>query len=60
MPAFEILTELRLRILIGLVVGSLIVTTIGVYIRVRTRSLMRGLIGRKYGYSLYRGAAYPK
>ena len=60
MPAFEILIELNLRILIGLVIGSLIITITGVRIRVYTRSLIRGLIGRKYGYSLYRGAAYPK
>jgi len=60
MPAFKILTELRLRILTGLVIGSLTVTTIRVYIGVRTRSLIRGLIGRKHNYSLYRGAAYPK
>src|SRR6267378_2913585 len=60
MPAFKIPTELKLRILTGLVIGSLIVTTTGVRIGVHTRSLMRGLIGRKHGYSLYRGAAYPK
>jgi hypothetical protein len=60
MPTFKILMELNLRILTGLVIGSLIVITTGVYIRVRTRSLIRGLIGRKYGYSLYRRAAYPK
>jgi hypothetical protein len=59
-PTFKILIELKLRILIGLVIGSLIITTTRVRIRVRTRSLIRGLIGRKYGYSLYRGAAYPK
>ena len=60
MPAFKILTELKLRILIGLVIGSLIITTTKVYIRVHTRSLIRGLIGRKHGYSLYYRAAYPK
>jgi hypothetical protein len=60
MPIFKILIELKLRILIGLVIGSLIITTTRVYIRVRTHSLIRGLIGRKYGYSLYCGAAYPK
>jgi len=60
MPAFKILTELKLRILIGLVIGSLIITTTRVYIGVRTRSLIRGLISKKYGYNLYRGAAYPK
>jgi len=60
MPAFKTLTELRLRILIGLVIGSLIVIIIRVYIRVHTRSLIRGLISRKYNYSLYYRAAYPK
>jgi len=60
MPAFKIPTELKLRILTGLVIGSLIITITGVYIRVRTRSLIRGLIGRKYSYSLYCRAAYPK
>ena len=35
-------------------------TTTRVRIGVRTRSLIRGLIGRKYGYSLYYRAAYPK
>ena len=59
-PAFKILIELNLRILTGLVIGSLIITTTRVYIRVRTQSLIRGLISRKYGYSLYRRAAYPK
>ena len=59
-PVFKTLIELRLRILIGLVIGSLIITTIGVYIRVRTRSLIRGLISRKYGYSLYCRATCPK
>jgi len=58
MPAFKILTELKLRILIGLVIGSLIITITKIRIRVRTRSLIRGLISRKYG--LYRRAAYPK
>ena len=59
-PIFKILTELKLRILIGLVIGSLIITTIGVHIRVYTRSLIRGFISRKYSYSLYYRAAYPK
>ena len=59
-PAFKILIELNLRILTGLVIGSLIITTTRVRIGVYTRSLIRGLISRKYGYSLYRGAAYPK
>jgi hypothetical protein len=60
MPAFKILIELKLRILTDLVIGSLIITTTRVYIRVRTRSLIRVLISRKHGYSLYHGAAYPK
>jgi len=60
MPAFKILMELKLRILTGLVIGSLIITTTRVCIRVRTRSLIKGLISRKYSYSLYYGAAYPK
>jgi len=60
MPAFKILIELKLRILIGLVIGSLIITTTRVYIGVYTRSLIRGLIDRKYSYSLYRRAACPK
>ena len=60
MPAFEILMELKLRILIGLVIGSLIMTTTGVRIGVRTRSLIKGLINRKYGYSLYYKATYSK
>ena len=60
MPAFKTLIELRLRILTGLVIGSLIITIIRVYIRVHTRSLIRGLIGRKYNYSLYHRATYPK
>jgi hypothetical protein len=56
----KILTELKLRILIGLVIGSLIITITRVYIIVYTRSLIIGLISGKYGYSLYRRAAYPK
>ena len=60
MPAFKILIELKLKILTGLVIGSLIITTTRVRIRVRTRSLIKGLIGRKYGYSLYCKAAYFK
>jgi len=59
-PAFKILIELKLRILTGLVIGSLIITITKVHIGVRTRSLIRGLIGRKHGYSLYHRAAYPK
>ena len=59
-PIFKILIELKLRILTDLVIGSLIVTMTRVYIGVYTRSLIRGLIGRKYSYSLYYGAAYPK
>ena len=60
MPAFKILIKLKLRILTGLVIKSLIVTMTGVYIKVYTCSLIRGLIGRKYGYSLYYRAAYFK
>jgi hypothetical protein len=60
MPAFKIPTELKLRILTGLVIKNLIITITKVYIGVRTRSLIKGLISRKYGYSLYRKAAYPK
>jgi hypothetical protein len=60
MPIFKIPTELKLRILIGLVIGSLVITTTRVYIRVYTYSLIRGLISRKYSYSLYCRAAYPK
>ena len=59
-PTFKILIKLKLRILIGLVIGSLIITITRVYIRVRTYSLIRGLISRKYSYSLYYRAAYPK
>jgi len=60
MPIFKIPTELKLRILIGLVIKSLIITTTGVHIKVYIHSLIRGLIGRKHGYSLYHKAAYPK
>ena len=60
MPTFKILIELNLRILTGLVIGSLIITMTRVYIRVYTQSLIRGLISRKHGYSLYCRAAYPK
>jgi hypothetical protein len=60
MPTLKIPMELKLRILTGLVIGSLIITTTKVYIRVYTRSLIRGLIDRKYNYSLYYRAAYPK
>ena len=60
MPIFKILIELKLRILIGLVIGSLIITTTRVRIRVYICSLIRGLISRKYSYSLYYRAAYPK
>ena len=52
--------ELKLRILIGLVIGSLIITITRVRIRVHTYSLIKRLIGRRYSYSLYRKAAYPK
>ena len=60
MPAFKIPIELKLRILTSLIIGSLIVTITKVYIGVRTRSLIRGLISKKYGYSLYCRAAYFK
>ena len=60
MPAFKIPIKLKLRILTGLVIKSLIVTTTKIYIGVRTRSLIRGLISRKYGYSLYYKATYFK
>ena len=60
MPAFKIPIELKLRILTGLVIKSLIITTTKIHIRVHTRSLIRGLIGRKHSYSLYRGAVYSK
>ena len=60
MPVFKIPIELKLRILTGLVIGSSIITTTRVYIRVYTRSLIRGLIGRKYNYSLYCRAIYFK
>ena len=60
MLIFKIPIKLKLKILIGLVIKSLIVTTTKVYIRVYTYSLIRGLIGRKYGYSFYYKAAYPK
>ena len=60
MPVFKILIELKLRILTGLVIGSLIITITKVYIRVYTRSLIKRLIGRKYSYSLYYRATYPK
>ena len=60
MPAFKILTELKLKILTSLVIGSLIITTTRIYIRVHTRNLIKGLISKKYSYSLYYKAAYPK
>jgi hypothetical protein len=60
MPIFKIPIKLKLRILTGLVIGSLIITMTGVHIRVYTHSLIRGLIGRKYGYSLYHKAVYLK
>ena len=60
MPAFKIPIELKLRILIGLVIGSLIITITKVRIGVYTHSLIKKLIGRKYSYSLYRKAAYFK
>jgi len=57
---FKILIELKLRILIGLVIGSLIITMTKVCIMVYTRSLIIRLISRKHSYSLYYRAAYPK
>ena len=60
MPAFKILIELKLRILTGLVIGSLIIIITKIRIGVHTRSLIKKLIGRKYGYSLYYKAAYFK
>jgi hypothetical protein len=60
MPAFKIPIELKLRILTGLVIESLIITITGEYIGVYTHSLIKGLISRKYGYSLYYRAAYYK
>ena len=60
MPVFKILIELKLRILIGLIIGSLIITMTKVYIGVYTRSLIRGLIGRKHSYSLYYRVTYFK
>ena len=47
MPIFKILIELQLRILTGLVIGSLIITTTKIYIKVYTYSLIRGLISKK-------------
>jgi len=60
MPAFKTLIELKLRILIGLVIRSLIITITKVYIMVYTHGLIIGLISRKYSYSLYYRAAYFK
>ena len=56
MPIFKIPIELKLKILTGLVIESLIMTITKVY----THSLIKGLIGRKYGYGLYYKAIYPK
>jgi hypothetical protein len=58
MPAFEILTELKLRILINLAIESLIVNTIRLGTRVPIRSLMRRPISGTNDYSLYRSAYY--
>ena len=58
MPMFKTLTQIKLRTLISLVIGSLIITMIRVGIGVHTCSLIRGLIGRMYNYSLYRRATY--
>ena len=44
MPAFKILIKLKLRILIGLIIGSSIVTITKVYIGVYTRSLIKNLL----------------
>ena len=41
MPAFKILIKLKLRILTGLVIGSLIITITRIYIGVYTRSLIK-------------------
>ena len=60
MPAFKILIKLKLKILTGLVIGSLIITITKVYIRVYTHSLIKGLISRIYNYSLYYKAIYYK
>ena len=60
MPTFKIPIELKLRILTGLVIESLIITITIIYIGVYTHSLIKGLIGRKYSYSLYCGATYSK
>ena len=60
MPTFKILTKLKLKILTGLIIGSLIITMTGAYIRVYIRSLIKGLISRKHDYSLCCGAAYFK
>ena len=60
MPAFKIPTKLKLKILTGLVIESLIITTTRVYIRVYTRSLIKGFISRKYGYSFYYKTTYFK
>ena len=60
MPAFKIPTELKLSILTDLVIESLIITIIKVYISIYTRSLIRGLIGRKHSYNLYYKAAHLK
>jgi hypothetical protein len=60
MPIFKILIEVKLRILIRLIIGNLIITITGIYIRVYTHSLIKGLIDKKYGYSLYYKAAYLK
>ena len=60
MPVFEIPIKLKLRILTGLVIKSLIATITRVRIGVYTYSLIKRLICRKYGYSLYYKAAYFK
>jgi hypothetical protein len=52
MCVLRILIKLKLRILISLVIESLIINIIKVGIRALIYSLIRGPIGRIYGYSL--------
>ena len=60
MPTFKIPMELKLKILTGLVIKSLIITITKVRIGVHTCSLIKRLISKKYSYSLYYKAAYFK
>ena len=60
MPVFKILIKLKLKILIGLIIKSLIITITKVYIRVCTHSLIKELISKTYSYSLYCEATYCK